>query len=384
MGRRIKFKYAFDWRDGNRFELLVDGNHFYPVMLQAVTKARHSVWLEIYLCESGAVMNRFIDAFLAAVRRGADVRLLLDDFGSRGLSRYDRDRLRQGGVQLAFYNPLRLGQWLNNLARDHRKILLIDGETAFIGGAGFTDEFDPPAHGEQRWRETMIQAHGPVIADWQTLFIETWNRSGGEPLSPVAGRLRAAGDMPGQVTAGWGPGTQGVLRALIKHLRGAERRAWLCTGYFVPSWKLRRTLRRAARRGVDTRLLLPGPHTDHPAVRLAGRRFYSHLLRAGVRIFEYQPRVLHAKTALCDYWVSIGSSNFDRWNLRWNLEANQTVEHQGFSDSVRSMFEHDFTHSIEIRYESWERRPWYSRLWERFWGKVDIWLHRLGRGRKGG
>jgi len=142
-----------------------------------------------------------------------------------------------------------------------------------------------------------------------------------------------------------------------------------------------RALKQAAEQGADVRLLLPGRHTDHPAIRHAGRRFYSSLLRHGVRIFEYQPRFLHAKTLLCDQWVSIGSSNFDRWNLRWNLEANQEVDDLGFAGSVHAMFEVDLKVSVEIDKEKWKRRRWITRLREHLWGRVDMWLENLGRRR---
>jgi cardiolipin synthase len=165
---------------------------------------------------------------------------------------------------------------------------------------------------------------------------------------------------------------------LFRRVRNAEQRVWLATAYFVPSRKLLRALRRAVRQGADVRLLLPGPHTDHPAIRHAGRRFYTRLLRHGVRIFEYQPRFLHTKTLLCDRWVSLGSSNFDRWNLRWNLEANQEVDDQRFADAVAVMFETDFSECIEIDLRRWRRR-WFGRLREQLWGKVDMWLESLGR-----
>ncbi len=137
---------------------------------------------------------------------------------------------------------------------------------------------------------------------------------------------------------------------------------------------MRRALRRAAQRGADVRLMLPGPRTDLPAVRHAGRRFYTGLLRHAVRVFEYQPRVLHMKVLLCDDWVSIGSSNVDRWNLRWNLEANQEIADRRFAAEVQAMFEADFRNCEEIDYREWRRRPWHRRFLERFWGWVDVWL----------
>ncbi len=375
-------KYRFPWRSGNRFALLVDGPEFFAKMLQAIDGAKRYILLEIYLFESGSVAKRFIDALADAVRRGIRVHVLLDDFGARGFSRYDRERLRKSGVNLAFYNPLYFGKLLQNLARDHRKLLVIDGETAFVGGAGIADEFDPPDAPERRWRETMVEIHGPVIGDWQELFVESWQRYTGEGLELAAPAPGPPADgILGRVTVMRGISQQGIKRDLLKHIKMAERRIWLATAYFVPSRRILRALRRAARRGVDVRLLVPGPYTDHPAVRIAGRRFYASLLASGVRVFEYQPRVLHTKMSLCDGWVSIGSSNLDRWNLRWNLEANQAVEGQDFSERARAVLEADFLESIECHYEDWMHRPLRARIGERLWGLVDRSLNGVGRGR---
>ncbi len=375
-------KYRFPWRGGNRFNVLIDGNQFFPHMLQAIADARHYVLLEIYLFETGTVACRFIDVLIAAAARGVDVRVIVDDFGARGLSHNDRERLSGGGVHLSFYNPLHLGKWLQNLARDHRKLLVTDGTTAFVGGTGITDAFDPPDSPETRWRETVVMVSGPVIADWQTLFIESWKRHTGDVLNLPEVPTGSAGErMLGRVTLMRGRSQQGIKRDLLKHIRSAGQRVWFSTAYFVPPRKLRRALRGAARRGIDVRLLLPGPRTDHPAVRLAGRRFYASLLRSGVRIFEFQPSVLHSKASLCDSWVSIGSSNLDNWNLRWNLDANQAIEDREFAEEVRAMFEQDFAQTIESTYENWLRRPWRSRAGEQLWGLVDRILNSIGDGR---
>ncbi len=376
----LRRNYLFPWRSGNRFELLIDGKRFFPRMLEAIEWARRHVLLEIYLFESGAVATRFIDAFVRAAGRGVSVKLLLDDFGSRQLAREDRERLTRGGVELQFYNPIRFRKSLRNMFRDHRKLLIVDGEVTFVSGAGIADEFDLP---DQSWRETAVRIHGPVVADWQDLFARVWNRNAPEPFDPPASAPVAEADgARGRVAVTTSLTVQEIKRSLYIRVRHAHNRVWISTAYFVPSRKVRRAIRQAARRGVDVRLLLPGPYTDHPAIRHAGRRFYAGLLRAGVRIFEYQPRFLHAKTILCDDWVSLGSSNLDRWNLRWNLEANQEVAAAAFADDVRVMFEEDFGNSVECRYDDWRRRPWHARLRERLWGRVDMWLENLGR-RKG-
>jgi phosphatidylserine/phosphatidylglycerophosphate/cardiolipin synthase-like enzyme len=379
----IHRRYHYPWRKGNRFRLLIDGPRFLPEMLDAIAGARRYVLLELYLFESGNVADRFIEAFAAATRRRVDVRLLLDDFGARRLRKADRDRLQLAGVEIVFYNPLRPRRLFANLARDHRKLLLVDGEVAFVGGAGLTDEFDPPGRPERRWRETVLRIEGPVVADWQRLFVEFWGRHARTALDlPMPETAVSSRGAPGRVTVARGPGIQEIQRDIIKRVRAARRRAWIMTAYFVPSWHFKRALKHAASRGVDVRLLLPGPISDHPGVRHAGRRFYARLLAAGVRIFEYQPRFLHAKTALCDNWVSIGSSNLDRWALRWNLEANQEIEDAAFATQVQAMFEGDFKEAIECQYAHWLSRPWIARARERFWGRVDLFLHRLGRGRE--
>lgn len=378
---RPKHKFHFPWRDGNQFELLIDGARFYPAMLAAIASARRYVLLEMYLAESGTVADRFIAAMTAAAGRGVTIKLLLDGFGALGLNTGDRERLTDAGVEISFYNSLHAAKLVRNLARDHRKLLLVDGRVAFVGGAGLTDEFDPPEHPERRWREIMVSIQGPIVADWQRLFAEVWTRSGARlDLSPVSVPGFDPG-MRGRVDITQAPRRHDITRALLKYIRAAEHRVWIETAYFIPSWRVRRALARAARRGVDVRVLLPGPHTDHPAVRHAGRRFYGRLLAHGVRIFEYQPRFLHSKAALCDRWVSIGSSNFDRWNMRWNLEANQSVDDGGFAAAVQAMFEGDFLAARECILEQWRRRPWRMRVREYAWGRVDLWLDALARQR---
>ncbi len=372
-------KYRFPWRRGNRFELLVDGSAFYPRMLEAIAAARHAVWLELYLCESGAVADRFIAAFLAAAARGVTVKVLLDDFGAYRLSAADRARLVAGGVEVLFYNRLRYGKFLHNMFRDHRKLLVVDGDVAFVGGAGIADAFDPPGQPALRWRETMVRIEGPVLVDWQALFADVWNHYAVTRLAPLTVSAALIHGVAGRVTATSGLPVQEIKRSLIRRIRGAHQRVWISTAYFIPARKLVRALRFAAHRGIDVRLLVPGPQTDHPAVRHAGRRFFAPLLRSGVRIFEYQPRFLHSKVILADHWVSIGSSNLDRWNLYWNLEANQEIQDAGFAARTEAMLRRDFAESLECGLEALHRRPWHVRLREWLWGSVDLWLAGLGR-----
>jgi len=367
---------AFPRRGPHIYALQVDGGEFIPAMLDAIAEARDRVFLEMYLFVSGSVAEKFIAALAGAARRGVAVYLLIDDFGSRGLSREDRERLVAAGVHMALYNPLELSRWRTSLLRNHRKLLAVDGEVAFVGGMGITDDFDPASRRDgQHWHEVMLDLRGPCVADWETLFAHCWRQWSMEPVPlpatpPKVAAEAADGQVFGHIRAGGRP----VMRSVLTAIGKARRRVWIATAYFVPTVRLRRALRRAARRGVDVRLLLAGPHNDHPSVWHAGRRFYGRLLRGGVRIFEYQPRFLHAKMMLCDDWASVGSSNLDHWTLRWNLEANQGVTDPAFAGKLAGLFAADFEQSEEWTVAAWRDRGLWLRLMERVAGGLDDYL----------
>lgn len=364
-----KSKDSYPWRAGNRFELLIDGRAYFREMLQAIHHARHSVWLETYLVESGEITTAFIRALQDAAQRGVAVRIMLDGFGSLGLQQADRVALTRTGIRLHLYNPIDYGKLRRNLFRDHRKILVVDQRIAFTGGWGLTDDFS--ARSARPWRETGLCIEGPNVRDWAHLFATDWERFTSEPLRIRHDDSHRQANQMGRVAVAMRRHRTEIKRHLVRQLRRSRQRIWISTGYFVPSWKLRRALARAARRGIDVRLLLPGPATDHPGVRFAARRHYARLLKAGVRILEFQPRVLHQKVALCDDWVSIGSSNLDRWTFRWNLEANQEIGDIAFATSTAAMFEADFSHSREIHLQDWLRRPRLERLKEYAYGLID-------------
>ncbi len=373
-------KYHYPWRSGGHFQLLVDGPQFFPIMLDAINSAQHYICLESYLMESGEVSQRFILALATAQQRGVKIYMLLDDYGSHYLNTADRQRLWETGVQLAVYNPVRFTKLYQNLRRDHRKLLLIDGKLAFVGGAGFTDEFMQLQRPENNWHEVMLKIEGPCIQDWLDLFSRTWQQTTGTPCPHTVPQIPPLNeDQLGRVSIAEGRSRQEINRALIKRCRTAERRVWISTPYFIISRKLRHTLRRIARHGVDVRVLVPGPISDHPWVRHASRGYYLRLLRQGVRIFEYQPRFLHAKIQLCDNWVSIGSSNLDRWNQHWNIDANQEIDDPRFASQVETLFTRDFSHSEEILYQNWVIRPRWQRLREWFWGRFVHLLEILSR-----
>ncbi len=387
--------YRFPQREGNRFEILIDSAAFFPRMLTAIDSARQYILLEIYLIASGVVADRFIGALLAAAKRGVRIYLLFDDYGAIGLQRRDRDRLVHRNIQMVYYNPLASHSTLYNLYRifwqrtprslyrDHRKLLLVDGKLAYTGGTAITDAVDAPRQPEMRWRETMLEIQGAVLGDWQELFTESWNKYAAEPLTlPVVTPLTVSNGQPGRLTVNEARRRMGMQRSLLGHMQRARQRIWFATAYFIPPWSIRRKLRRAARAGVDVRLLLPGPVTDHPGARHASHRYYGRLLKNGIRIYEYIPRFFHAKTVLCDNWVTIGSSNYDRWNLQWNLEANQEIDDPDTAATVADIFRDDFANSREYSYSEWQQRSWHMRALEWFWRRAELLSMKIRQRRK--
>ena len=372
--RRIPVR-RFPWRKENSFQLLIDAEEFMPAMLRVINEAQNYILLEMYLIESSNVTTEYISALLIAADRGVQLYLLLDDFGVRGLNKSDRDRLQHKNIQIVYYNPLRWFRIKRYLNRDHRKLLLADNKIAITGSAGIISSNDPSNNNADCWRETMVEIKGQVVSDWKILFEGLWNRSCPKHLRLLCEHhLEDSYSMQGRVIFSRPMRPNTINRNAIRRGLLAQKTLWIATAYFNPPRKLLRMLRKKARHGVDVRLLLPGPITDHPSVRFYGHRFYTRLLRAGVRIFEYQPRFMHSKLMLSDDWCSIGSCNFDRWNIPRNLEANQEIADSYFAAEVKTAFEHDFEQCIEIKYSDWVGRPTLQRLKEWFWSQVTKWF----------
>lgn len=365
---------SYSWRARNRFTLLVDAAQFYPAMLDAIDQAQHFILFEQYLVSSGRTLDAFIEHLHRARARGVTVLMLLDGYGSSEVSREDYARLQAMGVLAIFFNPLSWRSLYRSLKRDHRKLLAVDNEIAFVGGAGLTDEYLNTQGDAPPWHDVMLKIHGEVVADWTNSFLAIWRSVAQYTELPPTHNLYN-GDQAGRLYLATGPTHNDILRSVIARSKKTTDHIWIATPYFVTSRKFRGALRRAAHNGIDVRLLLPGPVTDHPWISHASRRYYRRLLRDGVRIFEYQPRFIHAKIVLCDEWVSIGSSNLDRWNHSWNLDANQAVHNSQFSEEVRAFFERDFAQSQELTYTQWNQRSLRQRLRERFYGHYVTALH---------
>ena len=361
-------------REGNAFRLLNGADVFLPEMELAIHRAKRFVLLEQYLLSSGDVIDRFIEAFACCVQRGVQVFMLIDHFGARGLTAADRQRISNAGISIIFYNPAYLSHFFRGLPRNHCKSMVVDGELAYTGGAGFTDDY---ASSESRpaWFDVMVEMRGPVARDWQAQFVHVWQHWDGELKLPEM-LVKPAGIQRGRLAVSLRGLRKFIRQSLLQHIGHASEKVWLGTAYWIPSRKMLWALRAASRRGADVRLLLPGPINDHAAVYHAGHRYYHYLLRHGVRIFEYQPAFMHAKFYLCDTWSSIGSCNMDRWGLRWNLEANLESGDTGLSAEVEACFSAAFAQSHEITLHDWLQRPRKDRIREWLLNYVDLMMER--------
>ncbi len=360
-----------EWRSGNGIDLLPDSRRFVPALLEAIDEAEESIWFEQYLVESGRVTRRFFDALIRAAKRGVEVRVLLDSFGASGLGQRDRTRLSTAGVALRHYNPFMMRRLRRNLVRNHRKLILVDRRVVYTGGYCLTDDY----LGD--WFDLVVQAEGPVVEDWITLFADLWesSRTRGDRAQVERRSLGAqAGGMKARLMHNEGHRRPTIRCSLHQRIIEATRRLWLYTPYFLPSRQLRRLITEAAGRGIDVRLLIAGEGHDHPTVHLAGQRHYGPLLEAGVRIYEYQPRFTHAKFCIADDWVTVGSCNFDHWSLHWNLEANLEVESADFARTLAGLFDEHCADSRPIQGRAWSQRSRAQRTREHVAAMVSAWL----------
>ena len=373
---------------GNKVTLLQDGAATYPAMFAAIRQAQDHINMESYIFEDDEIGRQFADLLLEEQGRGVQINLIYDSVGAFNTPKAFFERLRQGGVEVLEFNPINplaaKTPWLIN-NRDHRKLLVVDGRTAFIGGINISSVYSSGSAARRAtlkapkdtvaWRDTDLQIEGPVVAELQKLFMETWEKQRGKPLVTkayfpalkVQGQdiVRAIGSTPDDPYSL-------IYLTLISAIGNAEKQVYLTNAYFVPDPQLLNALMAAAARGVDVKLILPS-HSDSEVVFQAGRAHYSTLLRAGVKIYERGGALLHSKTALIDgVWSTVGSTNLDWRSFLDNDEVNAVVIGREFAGQMQAMFAKDLEASEAIDLESWERRPllfrfkeWVARVWGR-------------------
>jgi cardiolipin synthase len=353
---------------GNKVEILKNGVQIFPSMLAAIRAARKTINLEFYIYWDGEIGRTFAEALAERARAGVAVKVILDAVGSSTMSARLIDFLRRNGIDLEWYHPLRWYTLSRFNHRTHRKVLVVDGTVGFSGGVGIADEWLGDADAKNHWRDTVARVEGPVVTQMQFAFMDNWVKSRGELLTGLDyfPAIEPRGPHLAQVIkSSPSEGSSTVKLLYIVSIVSAQKTIWISNAYFVPDRDTIRALEGAVRRGVDVRVIVPGELTDVPIVRQASRLHYELLLRRGIRIFEYQPTMMHAKTMVVDgVWTTIGSSNFDDRSFRLNDEVNVNVYDAGIAAQMEAMFQEDLARSREVTQAKWFRRPVFDRLKE--------------------
>lgn len=355
---------------GNRVRHLRNGEEIFPAMIAAIAAARRSIAFETYIYWSGEVGQRFSDALSERARAGVQVHVTLDWVGSSKMDARLIDGMKQAGVQVERYRPLRWYNLDRINHRTHRKLLVIDGATAFTGGVGIADQWQGHAQDPKHWRDSHFLIEGPAAAQMQAAFGDNWVKMTGRVLHGPSyyPALSRHGDMDAQVfLSSPSGGSESMHLMYLMSIAAASRSIDLAAAYFVPDELTQRALLEARERGVRVRILVPGEHIDSDAVRLASKAQWGRLLRQGVELYEYRPTMMHVKLLIVDrHLVSVGSTNFDSRSFQLNDEASLNVYESGFADEMTRVFEDDLSQAKPYTYQAWTNRPWTEKAMERF------------------
>lgn len=377
---------------GNKVVLLDDGPATMRAMMAAIQGARHHVNLETYIFEADEVGHALAELLISKKAAGVAVNLIYDSVGALDTPGEFFDRLRNAGINVLEFNPIDpvrlLGAWDIN-QRNHRKILVVDGRIAFTGGVNISKVYGkssfldgkrraPPRDAkEAAWRDTHMQIEGPVVAEFQKLFLDTWQRKTGKvlpganffpSLKPAGNALvRAIGSTPAN-------GDFAVYKTYVSAFAHADKYIHLTTAYFVPDRQIMQAMVDAARRGVDVRIIFPS-FSDVGLMLHAGRSYYDELLAAGIKVYERKIAMLHAKTAVIDgVWSTIGSTNLDMRSFLHNDEVNAVVLSVDFAERVEDLFQRDLRESVEITADKWSKRGLRNRIREWAVRMFEYWL----------
>ena len=344
--------------EGNKVTILKNGSEIFPSMLDAIQSARETVTFENFLWHEGRVAHAFADALIERARAGVNVHMLQDRFGCGTVHSGAIKRLRRSPVELELFRAFLISR-IN--FRTHRKLLVVDGRVGFIGGVCIADEWDGDGVTSGHWRDTHYRVEGPVVAQMQGAFLDNWMQTRaqvlhGEKFFP---ELKEEGSLKCQTfTSSVGQGADSARIMYLLSMAAARKRICIASAFFLPDDLMIRTLVEARERGVEIDIIAPGPENDSPLVRLAGRARWHPLLKAGVRIWEYQPARYHCKYMIVDdCWCSVGSTNLDHRSLRLNEEANLNVRDADFAAEHLRIFDEDISHSHLISLEEWKKRP---------------------------
>lgn len=353
---------------GGDVTILQNGDAFFPAMLEAIRAARDSINFETYIFEPDEIGLQFIEAFKERARAGVEVRFLIDGFGGLKLRKRYRDDLQKAGVKVQRFRPFTLRNLVRMYRREHRRATVIDGRVGFTGGAAISKKWKGNVTNKHEWRDSMTRVTGPMVAGIQSAFAENWVYCTSEVV--VGPRFFPRLDPgPGpcglSIVSSPSDSMQPIRLLFWLSFINAHKRLWISNSYFIPDARLRRAVIDRARKGVDVRVLVPGNHTDAVPVQAAGQSYYEELLEAGVRVFEYQPAMMHAKTVVIDgSWSIVGSANMDERSMELNEENVLGISDQAFAESIERGLLEDYGRSREILLEEWRKRSLLKRGFE--------------------
>jgi cardiolipin synthase len=350
---------------GNKIEILQNGDAYFPAMLNAIHAAKQTVNFEAFILYSDPIGRQFRDALMERARAGVEVRILVDGIGSGWrLDNSDVHMMREAGCKFSYYHPTHSWRVDRTNRRTHRRVLVIDGKLGFTGGAGFAEKWSGHAQDPAHWRDAHLRIEGPLVANLQAAFQEHWVKTFEEALSG-AGQfpaLEPAGELKAQVVTSRSFSMAPVPLLQAVAFTAATKRIWITNAYCTPTNDQVEELVGAVRRQVDVRLLLPGPNNDQPLTKSAGRTAYGKLLQGGVKIFEYQPTMIHEKSMVIDGLFSMfGSSNLDARSSEINEELDVVVYDGKFGREMETVFESDLKQARQYTLDEFRNRS----LWER-------------------
>jgi cardiolipin synthase len=358
--------------DGNRITSLLNGDEIFPAMLSAIRAAQATITFETYIYWSGKVGRQFADALAERAKAGVRVHVLLDWIGSNRLDAAALAELEEAGVEVERYRPLRWYSLSRMNSRTHRKILVIDGRTGFIGGVGIADQWSGHAQSPDHWRDSHFQLEGPAVAHLQAAFADNWMKTRADVLNAEEyfPKLQPVGESRAQVfKSSPREGADSARLMFLLSISAARQRILIANAYFVPDARTITALVAALERGVQVEIIVPGCHIDTKVTQRASRSQWGPLLAAGAAIYEYQPTMYHCKVMVIDdCWVSVGSANFDNRSFRLNDEANLNAFDRELAAQQAGVFETDKQSSNRVTMQEWQLRPWREKAVEKVAG----------------
>lgn len=354
---------------GNKIELLKNGDNYFPAMLDAIRAAKKSINFEAFILYSDPIGWQFRDALCQRATEGIEVRVLLDGIGSAWqLNNSDVSLMKKCGCKFSYYHPTHSWRVDRTNRRTHRRILVVDGKLGFTGGVGFAEKWSGNAQDPKHWHDVHVRVEGPLVAELQSAFQEHWVKTefaealtGSSQFPP----LTEAGNLKSQIVASRSFSMAPVPLVQAVAFTAATKRIWITNSYCTPTPDQVEQLVKAAHRGVDVRMMLPGPNNDQPLTKSAGRTAYGELLAGGVKIFEYQPTMIHTKCMVVDGLLAmIGSSNLDARSSSINEELDLVVYDEKFGREMEAMFQEDLAQSKEYTLEQFKNRSLVERVTE--------------------